>query len=106
MFCFLNFLFGCFLLTEGKAKVLNGSGNGPISAFANAIRSEINKEFKLKNFQEISIDQDKGVDASALAYISLQEEGSDRLVRGAGLGTNIDHAGFKAMISCINQLAK
>jgi 2-isopropylmalate synthase len=93
------------ILLDGAKKILHGSGNGPISAFANAIRHELSKSFKLKSFQEISIDQDKGADASALAYIAVQQEGKDILIRGAGLGTNIDHAGFKAMISCINQLA-
>jgi len=90
----------------GKKVVVKGSGNGPISAFANAIRTVLNFNFKLKKFQEISLDQGEGVNASALAYITLQQEQSDWLVLGAGFGTNIDYAGFKALISCLNQLSK
>lgn len=89
---------------DGISKEVHGSGNGPISAFANAIRKELKFEFKLQKFQEIALTQ--GADASALAYMSLQKEGEELAVLGAGFGTNINQAGFKALISCINQLTK
>ena len=74
------------LKVKGESKVLKGSGNGPISAFANAIREELNFEFKLLKFQEISLNQGEGADASALAYITLEKEGSEAPVIGAGFG--------------------
>lgn len=92
------------LTVDGEKKVLNGSGNGPISAFASALRSELSFSFKLESFKELSIAE--GADAEALAYISLRRQEDGLLVHGVGLAGNIDQAGFKAMFSCLNQLSR
>jgi len=90
------------LIINDKEHTVSGQGNGPISAFADAIRSIIPFEFKLNNFEEISIDA--GADAKALAYITASKDSES--AHGVGIGTNIDQAGFLALISCLNQLSR
>jgi 2-isopropylmalate synthase len=81
---------------------LHGTGNGPISAFAEAIRSEVDLEFTLENFQELSMS--KGADSNALAYISISNPDHEGLIHGVGFAGNIDQAGFRALLSCLNRL--
>lgn len=89
------------LTIDGQKVVCTGHGNGPISAFANAVRQKVDFDFKLESFKEISINS--GADASALAYIILDNQ-QGKKAHGVGMGTNIDQAGFEALISCLNQL--
>lgn len=86
----------------GESKVLRGTGNGPISAFADALRPHVKVEFTLEKFEEISTSV--GAESDALSYIALS--GNGRLVHGVGLAGNINQAGFKAFISCLNQLSR
>jgi hypothetical protein len=67
------------------------------------MRSTLDFTFKLESFKELSISQ--GAESEALAYICLRREDDGRLVHGVGLAGNIDQAGFKAMLSCCNQLS-
>ena len=87
----------------GKDITLRGTGNGPISAFAEALRPQLKFKFTLERFEELSVA--KGADSDALAYVSISRQGEDRWVHGVGLAANIDQAGFKAILSCVNQLS-
>lgn len=90
------------LQIDGSEMNLNGTGNGPISAFAEAIRSGVDLEFRLENFQELAMS--KGADSNALAYISVSNPEREEQIHGVGFAGNIDQAGFRALISCLNQL--
>jgi 2-isopropylmalate synthase len=87
---------------NGTDMTLTGTGNGPISAFAEAIRSGVDLNFTLENFQELSMS--KGADSNALAYISISNPDREGLIHGVGFAGNIDQAGFRALVSCLNQL--
>jgi 2-isopropylmalate synthase len=91
-----------FVDLDGVSKTFTGTGNGPISAFADAMRAHVNFDFTLEKFEEISIS--KGADSDGLAYISCSS--GDRIAYGVGLASNIDQAGFKAWLSCLNQLSR
>ena len=88
---------------QGHAEVLQGTGNGPISAFASALRQHVPFEFAVKDFTELSMN--KGADAEALAYIAVENQNGE-LRHGVGMGTNIDQAGIRALLSGINQLGQ
>jgi 2-isopropylmalate synthase len=90
------------LVIDGEYKTFMGNGNGPISAFADAMRPNVGVEFTLERFEEISTSV--GAESEALAYIALSS--GDKVVHGVGLAGNIDQAGFKAFISCFNQLSR
>ena len=58
-------------LLENKKKILiEGTGNGPIDAFINALNSYLNLNLKVSDYHQHSISS--GSDASAVAYIEIQ----------------------------------
>lgn len=91
------------LRVADKLKVVEGTGNGPISSFADAIRDEVPFNFSLSDFKELSLN--RGADARALAYVALEGTKKGVVTYGVGLGTNIDQAAILAFVSALNRLA-
>jgi 2-isopropylmalate synthase len=85
---------------DGTTIQVEGQGNGPISAFARAIKEEGLQEATLTDFHEHSIGT--GAETEAVAYIQIEVPGGLRFW-GAGVDTNIDLAGTKALVSAINR---
>lgn len=86
---------------DGTEYTLGGVGNGPISAFAHALESQGWRDFRLTDFHEHAIGQ--GVDTDAVAYVQIELTGSGRTFWGAGIDSNIDRAGTKALVSAYNR---
>ena len=86
---------------DGTEHVLGGIGNGPISAFAHALETQGWRDFRLTDFHEHAVGQ--GVDTEAVAYVQIQLNESGKMFWGAGVDTNIDRAGTKAMVSAYNR---
>ena len=79
---------------------VQGSGNGPIDAFFNAIHGQKMDRFTFVDYKEHAIKQ--GSDSQAVAYIHLQdEEGRDWF--GVGMSHNINLAPLKGILSAINR---
>ncbi|HIY21336.1 MAG TPA: 2-isopropylmalate synthase [Candidatus Flavonifractor merdigallinarum] len=79
---------------------VQGSGNGPIDAFFNAIHGQKMDHFTFVDYKEHAIKQ--GSDSQAVAYIHLQdEEGRDWF--GVGMSHNINLAPLKGILSAINR---
>ena len=85
---------------DGRDLTVEGEGNGPISAFAHAIASEGLSTVTLTDFHEHSIGT--GAETEAVAYIQI-EAADGRRYWGAGVDTNIDLAGTKALVSAYNR---
>ena len=82
---------------------VQGSGNGPIDAFFNAIHGQKMDHFTFVDYKEHAIKQ--GSDSQAVAYIHLQDEdGKDWF--GVGMSHNINLAPLKGILSAINRAAK
>ena len=82
---------------------VQGSGNGPIDAFFNAIHGQKMDRFTFVDYKEHAIKQ--GSDSQAVAYIHLQDEnGKDWF--GVGMSHNINLAPLKGILSAINRAAK
>ena len=82
---------------------VQGSGNGPIDAFFNAIHGQKMDRFTFVDYKEHAIKQ--GSDSQAVAYIHLQDEnGKDWF--GVGMSHNINLAPLKGILSAINRTAK
>lgn len=79
---------------------VKGDGNGPISAFVNALKQEDLKDFKLIDYRQHSIGS--GSKTSAAAYISI-ERNDGEIFSGCGIDANIEQAGLKALISAFNR---
>ena len=86
---------------RGELHKLRGTGGGPISAFARAIRQLPLPEFTLEEYEEDAIGQT--ADAEAVAFVRLRREG-DGAAWGVGRGANIDQAAVRAIVSAINRL--
>ena len=91
------------VLHNGDEHTVQAEGNGPISAFAHAIKNDGLKDVTLTDFHEHAIGT--GAETEAVAYIQVQL-GDGRTFWGAGIDTNIDLAGTKAFISALNRSFK
>ena len=85
---------------EGRDLTVSGEGNGPISAFVHALKEEDVAEITLTDFHEHAIGS--GAETEAVAYIQIEVPGGERFW-GAGVDTNIDLAGVKALVSAFNR---
>lgn len=81
---------------DGKPVSMEGSGNGPIDAFINALGLNI----KLMDFHEHAIGA--GASANAASYVELRvNNGVTRF--GVGIDGNIVTASFRAVLSAVNR---
>ncbi|NLX25646.1 MAG: 2-isopropylmalate synthase [Lentisphaerae bacterium] len=88
---------------NGEVKTVSADGNGPISAFVNAINRIVEVDFSVDNYHEQAIG--KGADAQALAYVPLKLAGNG-VVFGVGADSNIDQAAVRAIVAGLNRIAK
>lgn len=85
---------------QGEAIEISAEGNGPISALAHAMAERGWGGFQLTDFNEHAIGT--GSETEAVAYIQIKTA-DGRSVWGAGIDTNIDMAGTKALVSAYNR---
>ena len=85
---------------DGSEQTIEGVGNGPISAFVHAMEAAGWKDFQLTDFHEHAIGQ--GAETEAVAYVQVELPDARRFW-GAGIDTNIDLAGIKALVSAYNR---
>ena len=86
----------------GKAHLLTAEADGPIAAFARAIRQlPIPFSFTLEEYEEDAIGN--SADAEAVTFVRLQDD-QGRSCYGLGFGVNIDQAAVRAVVSALNGL--
>lgn len=78
-----------------------GTGNGPISAFVNALKQQGRKDFTLLDYRQHSIGV--GSKTEAAAYIRVQHEDGSKFF-GCGIHANIEIAGLHALVSAFNRM--
>jgi 2-isopropylmalate synthase len=88
---------------NGVEKIVEADGNGPISAFVNAIKGIVDIDFSVDDYHEQAIG--KGADAQALAYVPLKLA-DDGVIFGVGADSNIDQAAVRAIVAGLNRIAK
>ncbi|MEV6104875.1 2-isopropylmalate synthase [Streptomyces sp. NPDC051940] len=82
----------------GVDTVLKGSGNGPISAFFDALAS-VGVDARLLDYQEHTLSE--GARAQAASYIEVAVEG--KVLWGIGIDANTTRASLKAVVSAVNR---
>ena len=88
---------------NGNKIKISSTGNGPISAFVNAIRDTFKLNFMLNDFGQNT--RSSGSTAEAAAYIEIKvPDENGRSVFGVGIDTSITLAPIKAVISAINRI--
>ncbi len=85
---------------EGEIRELQGTGNGPIAAFVDAINGlPHNFDVRVLDYAEHALSA--GGDAIAAAYVECAV--GDEVLWGVGLDANIVTASLKAVISAVNR---
>ncbi|MDA0849028.1 MAG: 2-isopropylmalate synthase [Verrucomicrobia bacterium] len=85
----------------GEQYSIQGTGNGPISAFVNALDENGWKDFTLNDYRQHSIGSGSKTEAAAYVQI-IGSQGTQ--VYGCGIDPNIEKAGLKALLSAYNRL--
>ena len=88
---------------NGDKIKISSTGNGPISAFVNAMRDTFKLTFMLNDFGQNT--RSSGSSAEAAAYIEIKvPDENGKSVFGVGIDTSITLAPIKAVISAINRI--
>ncbi|HEY5821461.1 MAG TPA: 2-isopropylmalate synthase [Propionibacteriaceae bacterium] len=90
--------------TSGRTRTVSGEGNGPVSAFVDAI-SPLGHHVRVLDYHEHALSA--GGDALAAAYVECEVGVGENsaVVWGVGMDANIVAASLKAVTSAVNRAA-
>ncbi|MFE2541247.1 2-isopropylmalate synthase [Actinacidiphila glaucinigra] len=88
-------------VVDGAETVLTGTGNGPISAFFDALAS-VGVDARLLDYTEHTMSE--GASAQAASYIECAIDG--KVLWGIGIDANTTRASLKAVVSAVNRAAR
>jgi 2-isopropylmalate synthase len=83
---------------DGQPQQVDGVGNGPISAFCDALAT-VGIEARVLDYTEHALTQ--GTDAQAAAYVECEISG--QVYWGVGIDTNTASASMRAVLSAVNR---
>ncbi|GAB3644330.1 2-isopropylmalate synthase [Streptomyces sparsus] len=86
---------------DGTDTTLTGTGNGPISAFFNAL-ADAGIDVRLLDYVEHTLSE--GATAQAASYIECAIDG--KVLWGIGIDPNTTRASIKAVVSAVNRAAR
>ncbi|SKC68383.1 2-isopropylmalate synthase [Krasilnikoviella flava] len=89
------------VLDQGVEHTLEGTGNGPLAAFVDAI-SKVGVDVRVLDYAEHALSE--GGDATAAAYVECQV--GDDVLWGVGIDPSITGASLKAIVSAVNRAAR
>ena len=98
------------VLHNGKEVELTATGNGPISAFVDAMRDKFDLNFRLADFGQNTRSATSKAEAAAYVELTIgtedvtEDSANPRSVYGVGIDTSITRAPIRAVISAINKL--
>jgi 2-isopropylmalate synthase len=87
------------ILLDGREQTVSGEGNGPISAFVDAMRQACGVKLDLIDYQEHTLRA--GADAQAASYIEFKDA-DGATIFGVGLDEDIATSSLKAVASAAN----
>jgi len=88
------------LLRDGQPVTVSGEGNGPLAALVHGLVGAGVPRFEIIHYSEHALST--GEEASAIAYIQIRHA-DGRTRWGAGVDTNIELAGVRAVLSALNR---
>lgn len=88
-------------VVDGVETVLGGTGNGPISAFFDALAA-VGVDARLLDYQEHTLSE--GASAQAASYIECAIDG--QVLWGIGIDANTTRASLKAVVSAVNRASR
>jgi len=87
------------VIINGNKRDVSGTGNGPVSAFFNAIEPMLDDSYEFVTYDEHALAD--GQNAEAAAYIQLKNQHGVAHY-GVGRDSNIDSASIRAIMSALN----
>jgi 2-isopropylmalate synthase len=88
------------LHSKSKDFELNGIGNGPISALANAFSTKFGINFDVVHYNEHTLGKDSN--SKAVGYIGLRIGNHDKIIWGVGINEDVTEAGLSALVNTLN----
>ena len=88
------------MIFNNSKEIISGSGNGPIDAFINGLKTNLNLDLKVSDYNQSAISS--GSDAKAGAYIELEMNGKTSW--GVGINSSTTKASFEAIVVGISKL--
>ena len=88
------------MIFNNTKEIINGSGNGPIDAFINGLKTNLNLDLKVSDYNQSAISS--GSDAKAGSYIELEMNGKTSW--GVGINSSTTKASFEAIVVGISKL--
>jgi 2-isopropylmalate synthase len=89
---------GAAISVNGETHDIEGTGNGPISAFCAALAS-VGIDVRVLDYAEHALTE--GTDAQAAAYVEVAT--GDQVLWGVGIDTNTATASMRAILSAVNR---
>jgi 2-isopropylmalate synthase len=89
---------GAAISVDGAPHEVEGTGNGPISAFCAALAS-VGIDVRVLDYAEHALTE--GTDAQAAAYVEVETSG--QVLWGVGIDTNTATASMRAILSAVNR---
>lgn len=86
---------------------IKGQGNGPISAFIDAISNKFGVLFEVVNYQEHSLGGGSSSNAATYIELSYVNANGEKVTRwGCGINHDVSQASIEAILSVVNSLIK
>ena len=89
---------------NGEDIVVSAIGNGPVSAFVDAMRKEFDLSFRLADFGQNTRSATSKAEAAAYVELTVETDAGQQSFYGVGIDTSITMAPIRAMISALNKL--
>ena len=86
--------------SEGRIAVINGQGNGRLDAVSNAIRSYLDVDYELVDYEQHSLT--KGSSSKAVSYVSITKDG--QTFWGVGIDEDIIKSSYQALEVAVNKI--
>ncbi|MEM9733405.1 MAG: 2-isopropylmalate synthase [Pseudomonadota bacterium] len=86
----------------GEQVVIKGQGNGPVAGFVDGLNSHFGLDMSVLDYSEHSLQ--RGTDATAIAYMEIEDGKAGKRLFGAGINGNIVSASLEALVSAANRL--
>ena len=86
---------------NGVVKIIEGKGNGLLSAFCNALEDYCALHFDITNYSEHSLEY--GAASRAITYMHITDKNGNEFF-GAGVSESISRSSVRAVVSAVNKM--
>ena len=93
--------FEAVLRHDGREVTVQGTGNGLLDAFCQALRQYLGSPLEITAYHEHALE--RGSTSKAITYVQVQN-GNNRLYIGCGISSSISKSSLRAVVSAVNRM--